>query len=146
MKKISLIGSTGSIGRQVIEVVKRYPEEYKIVALAAGSDKAEFEKQVAMFRPELYALACEDKERALSVADYPEADIVFNAAGGFAGLEYSFRAVNAGKTLALANKETLVCGGDVIIPLAEKKGVELSPLTASILQFGSALIMKKLLP
>lgn len=128
MKKISLIGSTGSIGRQIIDVVKRYPDEYKIVALAAGSDRAEFLKQVDELQPELSALACDDREGALRVADYPEADIVFNAAGGFAGLEYSFRAVNAGKTLALANKETLVCGGDVIIPLAEKKGVEIIPV------------------
>ena len=100
MKKISLIGSTGSIGKQVIQVVRRHPEEFKIVALVASSNRAEFEKQVGELKPDLYALSSVDKQKALSAADYPQADIIFNAAGGFAGLEYSLRAVSAGKTLA----------------------------------------------
>lgn len=128
MKNIALIGSTGSIGRQVIEVAARRPDEYRIVALVSGSDSVEFEKQVRLLKPEFYALASADKQRALAAAEEPSADIVFNAAGGFAGFEYSLRAVNAGKTLALANKETLVCGGDVIMPLAEKKGVKIIPV------------------
>lgn len=128
MKKISLIGSTGSIGKQVIQVVRRHPEEFKIVALVASSNRAEFEKQVGELKPDLYALSSVDKQKALSAADYPQSDIIFNAAGGFAGLEYSLRAVSAGKTLALANKETLVCGGDIIIPLAQKTGSEILPV------------------
>ena len=128
MKKISLIGSTGSIGRQVIDVALRHPDEYKIVALAAFSDEKTLKEQTALLKPELSALASKDREKALSVAQYADADIVFNAAGGFAGLEYSIRAVNAKKTLALANKETLVCGGDIIMPLAEKNGVEILPV------------------
>lgn len=128
MKKISLIGSTGSIGRQVIEIVRRHPDEYRIVALAAGGDRATFERQVKELKPDFCALASADKEKALCAAEYPEADLVFNAASGFAGLEYSLRAVKAGKTLALANKETLVCGGGLITPLAEKKGVEILPV------------------
>ena len=96
MKKIVLIGSTGSIGRQVLNVGR--------------------------------ALASTQKQKALDFASLPEADIIFNAAGGFAGLNYSLNAVKAGKTLALANKETLVCGGDIITPLARKNGVEIAPV------------------
>ena len=128
MKKISLIGSTGSIGRQVIEIVKRYPDEYKIVALAASSNRELFNRQVEELGPDFSALACEDKEKALCAADYSAADLVFNAAGGFAGLEYSVRALGAGKTLALANKETLVCGGSEIMRLAAANGAEILPV------------------
>ena len=128
MKKISLIGSTGSIGRQVVEVVKRYPSRYKIVAMTAYGNRALFEKQVAEIKPEAYALASEDGETALGLAELANADLVFNAASGFAGLEYSLKAVKAGKTLALANKETLVCAGDLIIPLAKSTGAEIIPV------------------
>ena len=93
MKKISLIGSTGSIGRQVVEVVKRYPSRYKIVAMTAYGNRALFEKQVAEIKPEAYALASEDGETALGLAELANADLVFNAASGFAGLEYSLKAV-----------------------------------------------------
>lgn len=126
MKKISLIGSTGSIGRQVVEVVKNHPDEYKIVGVAAFGDRETFARQTELLKPEICALASEDFEKALSVAEY--GDIVFNAAGGFAGLAYSLRAVKAKKTLALANKETLVCGGDIVMPLAEKLGVNILPV------------------
>lgn len=114
MKKISLIGSTGSIGRQLIGIVKRNPDKFRIVAIAANRESEEFERQRRELAPEFCALASKDSEAALSCAEYADADIVFNAAGGFAGLEYSLRALKAGKTLALANKETLVCGGDLI--------------------------------
>lgn len=128
MKKISLIGSTGSIGRQVIDVVRRHPDEYRIVALVAANSRELLERQVAEVGPEVFALACEDKESALALAEYANADLIFNAASGFAGLEYSLRAVEAGKTLALANKETLVCGGDLIIPLAKRTGSAILPV------------------
>ncbi len=128
MKKIALIGSTGSVGRQVIDVVKNHPDEYKITALAAAKNRGLFEKQKADLRPELCALACEDEEAALNVASFADADVVFNAAGGFAGLRYSLAAINAGKTLALANKETLVCGGDLVNRLAKEKGVDILPV------------------
>lgn len=128
MKKISLIGSTGSIGRQVIDVVKRRPDEYKIVAMAAYGNKALFEKQVAEIKPEAFALASAERNAALGLAEYAEADVIFNAASGFAGLEYSLKAVSAGKILALANKETLVCGGDIITSLAEKTGAKILPV------------------
>ena len=78
MKKISLIGSTGSIGRQVVEVVKNHPDEYKIVGVAAFGDRETFARQTELLKPEICALASEDFEKALSVAEY--GDIVFNAA------------------------------------------------------------------
>lgn len=126
MKKISLIGSTGSIGRQVLDVVRRHPDEFAVAALVASSDADGLERQKAEFSPEFSALASRDKQTALEAAEY--GDIVFNAAGGFAGLEYSLKAIGAGKTLALANKETLVCGGDLVMPFAEKKGVKILPV------------------
>lgn len=128
MKKIALIGSTGSIGRQVIGVVNRHSDRYKIVALAANCESEQFKNQVKELQPALYACAQTDKDKALSVAAFDEADIIFNAAGGFAGLEYSIKAIEAGKPLALANKETLVCGGDYIVNLAKARGVEIIPV------------------
>ena len=126
MKKISLIGSTGSIGRQVIEIVKRNPDRFKIVAIVANSESELFERQKRELSPDFCAVA--SKEDALPAGDWADADIIFNAAGGFAGLEYSLKAVQAGKTLALANKETLVCGGDIIMPLASKTGAKIIPV------------------
>ncbi len=145
MKNIALIGSTGSIGRQTIEVALENPDKFKIVAMAADSSYALFEKQLALIKPEYAALAdsaaaekiaevpaetkfCGGKSAALAAASYEKADVVLVAAGGFAGLKYSAAAINAGKTLALANKETLVCGGDFIIPLAKSKGVAIMPV------------------
>ncbi len=128
MKKIVLIGSTGSIGRQVIDVAMRHPDEFKIIALVAGSESEEFGKQVGDIKPRYFAAAQTQPEYALSLAAINDADIVFNAAGGFAGAAYSLAAVNAGKTLALANKETLVCAGDIIMPAAKKSGSAILPV------------------
>ena len=128
MKNIALIGSTGSIGRQVLEVVRKNPAKYKIVALAAQNPSVEFSRQVREFKPEHNALASTEREAALAAADWESADVIFNAAGGFAGLEYSLKAIRAKKTLALANKETLVCGGEVVTRLAEKNGAEIIPV------------------
>lgn len=128
MKKIALIGSTGSVGRQVLKVIARHPDKFKTVALVANRPSEEFESQIKAFSPEFSALASADRRSALSAASYPAADIVFNAAGGFAGLEYSLAAVKSGKTLALANKESLVCGGEILMPLAKARGVEIIPV------------------
>ena len=122
MKKIALIGSTGSIGRQVIEVCRRHPDEFKIVALVAGRESQTFSRQVCELNPVYYGV------NDSSLAKIDEADIVFNAAGGFAGLKYSLAAIEAGKPLALANKETLVCGADIVLPLAKERGVNIIPV------------------
>ena len=121
MKKIALIGSTGSIGVQVLNAVRRHPNSFKIVALSAYSLSKTFLQQIKEFSPEVYAAASEDKAKALSIAAYKDADLIFNAVSGFAGLEYSIKAVKAGKNIALANKETLVCGGELVTRLAAAK-------------------------
>lgn len=126
MKKIALIGCGGSIGRQVLNVLKRL-DGFEITALVAYSDRSALSRAAEEFGAERCFLASEDPSGALSAA-YGDADIVFNAAGGFAGFEYSLAAVRAGKTLALANKETLVCGGDMIMPLAERTGARMIPV------------------
>lgn len=128
MKKIALLGSTGSIGVQVLEAVRRHPNTFKIVALVADSDSKEFKRQVKEFSPIASAAASVDKSAALACAACEEADIVFNAVSGFAGLEYSLKAIKAGKNLALANKETLVCGGELVMRTAEANGVEIIPV------------------
>lgn len=145
MKRLSIIGSTGSIGRQAIEVALANPEEFKVVALAAERSYKLFEEQMAALKPRYAALADTSaasmvkeipsgtkffggESEALAAASYDEADIVLVAAGGFAGLKYSLAAINAGKQLALANKETLVCGGDIVMPLCEKSGVPVLPV------------------
>ena len=145
MKNISLIGCTGSIGRQAIEVCLASPDKFRIVAMAADSSYAVFEEQINKVKPRYCALAdktaagrvaevpagtqfCAGERAALAAASYEGADIVLVAAGGFAGLKYSLAAINAGKTLALANKETLVCGGDFVMPSARKKGVDILPV------------------
>lgn len=137
MKKVALVGSTGSIGRQVINVVKRHPSRFKLVALIANGSKDELLRQTAELKPQYAALT--DKEVAKSVKDIPDkvtflqgdegalkalencgADVVVVACGGFAGLKYSLKAAELGLPLALANKETLVCGGDLIMPLIKE--------------------------
>ncbi|MDE6586115.1 MAG: 1-deoxy-D-xylulose-5-phosphate reductoisomerase [Clostridia bacterium] len=128
MKKIALIGSTGSIGVQVLNAVRRHPNTFKIVALVANGKTKAFMRQVKEFNPVMYATAADNKEAALRCAECEDADIVFNAAPGFVGLEYSLRAVRAKKTLALANKETLVCGGEFFMRIAEQNGAEIIPV------------------
>ncbi len=133
MKKIALVGSCGSIGRQVINVVNRYPERFGIAALISDSNYAAFEEQLNALKP-AYAALC-NAEAAQKVKDIPArtkfsagedgalraleecgADIIFVACSGFAGLKYSLKAIELGLPLALANKETLVCGGDLVMP------------------------------
>ena len=127
MKNIALIGSSGSIGRQVLKVVKNHPDKFRVVALVSRSPSEEFFRQVDEFKPAYSAVAASDSGRAYAAAELDCADIVFNAASGFAGLEYSLRALQAGKTLALANKETLVCGSD-ILPLNSIQGGKIVPV------------------
>lgn len=144
MKGISLIGSTGSIGRQVCSVVRRYPDKFKIQSLVAGSSTEEFLAQVNEFRPEYAALANEQagkaiadkiphgvkfgygREAALSAIAY--GDTAFVAATGFAGLGYSLKAAELKKDIALANKETLVCGGELVMNAVKGSGVALMPV------------------
>ena len=144
MKTISLIGSTGSIGRQVCSVVRRHPNKFQIKSIVANSSKELFLQQVKEFMPEYAALA--DETAGREIADqipqgvkfgYGEkateeaiayGDIAFVAATGFAGLKYSLKAVELKKDIALANKETLVCGGELVMEKVQSAGIDLMPV------------------
>ena len=145
MKKIALIGSTGSIGRQVVSVVLRYPERFRIVAAAANANASLFAEQIARLRPAFAVLRRESAARALPPAPpgtrfaageeafeeacaFADADIIFVAVSGFAGLKASLLALGAGKDVALANKESLVVGGDLVLKMAEEKGAKILPV------------------
>lgn len=144
MKTISLIGSTGSIGRQVCAVVRRHSQQFQITALVANSSTEEFLKQVYEFKPKYAALS--DEAAGRRIADQiPEGvrfaygkqaaelaieygDVAFVAATGFAGLRYSLKAIEKKKALALANKETLVCGGELVMRKIKAAGIDLMPV------------------
>lgn len=144
MIKISLIGSTGSIGRQVVDVVLRHKDKFKIITLAAGGNAKLLEEQANLLHPEVIALA--DPEKACEIKELPEgtalytgenavlhavsekSDIVFVAVSGFAGLKPTLEGISLGKDIALANKETLVAGGEIVMNLAKEKGVRIIPV------------------
>lgn len=139
-KKIALVGSTGSIGRQVLDIVRGNPG-LSVVSLTANTAAGLLEQQIEEFRPRVACLTgcdrppnapqgtavfCGKESMLRAVVD--EADIVFVAVTGFVGLQVVLRAIEAGKTVALANKEALVCGGELVMPLARSRGVEIIPV------------------
>ena len=144
MKKIALIGSTGSIGRQVLQVVDKHPESFKIVSLCANKNAKLLSEQISRYKPVIATLT--DSLAAQNIKNLPTnttfyygensmlhavcecADIVFVAVTGFAGLKAVLSAINQGKTVALANKESLVCGGELVTRLAKEKGVQIIPV------------------
>lgn len=142
MKKIALIGSTGSIGRQAVEVALRYPDRFRIVALVANTDARRLAEQAARLQPRLAVLRREGAsaevpagcrfacgEAAFEEAcAFAEADVVLVAVTGFAGLKATLLALEAGKDVALANKESLVAGGALVTALAKKKGARILPV------------------
>ena len=136
MKKVAIIGSTGSIGRQIINVLKRYPQKFALVAMVANSSVTAFGEQLNSLKPAYAALT--DECAAACLKDVPAgtvffggkdgglralkecgADVIFVACGGFDGLKYSLLAAELGATVALANKESLVCGGELLMPKAK---------------------------
>ena len=134
MKKIALLGSTGSIGVQTLNVVRRNPDKFKIVSLSAGANGDLLKKQVAEFTPAVATLSSpvtwteEFKstefffgEDAFTNAVIQEADIVVVALVGFKGIIAVLKAIEMGKDIALANKESLVVGGDLVMRLAKQK-------------------------
>ncbi len=146
MRHISLLGSTGSIGTQTLEVV-RACGDYKVCALAAGSNVALLEQQMREFSPKLVCVwtpeaAADLKVRTadlgirivtgmeglMEAAIIPEADIVLTAVVGMVGIRPTIAAIRAGKDIALANKETLVTAGHIIMPLAKECGVRILPV------------------
>jgi 1-deoxy-D-xylulose-5-phosphate reductoisomerase len=148
MKQISILGSTGSIGTQTLDIVAQYPQQFQVVGLAAGSNINLLANQVQQFRPQIVALRDKNQVPALKdalafldytpilvageegiveVAAYGDAESVVTGIVGCAGLLPTIAAIEAGKDIALANKETLIAGGPVVLPLVEKHGVKLLP-------------------
>ena len=148
MKRISILGSTGSIGTQTLDIVSQYPEQFQVVGLAAGSNITLLAEQIRQFHPEIVAIrdpnlldllkeALTELEQIpifvtgeagmVEVARYGDAQTVVTGIVGCAGLLPTIAAIEAGKDIALANKETLIAGGPVVLPLVEKQGVKLLP-------------------
>lgn len=147
MKNIVLLGSTGSIGTQTLDVVRSYKEDLHVVALAAGSSVEKMEQQIREFSPSYAVMwsegAAKDlKQRVsdlqvqvltgmdglLAISVLPEAGVVLTAIVGMIGIRPTIAAIEAGKDIALANKETLVTAGHIIMPLAKKHGVKILPV------------------
>ena len=147
MKKIAILGSTGSIGAQTLDVVREHSDELQVVALAAGSNKERLKEQIKEFHPKLVSLSDEKKaqelkeelageqvevvcgmEGLIEVAGADSADVVVTAVVGMMGILPTMEAIKKGKDIALANKETLVTAGHLIIPMAKEYGVSILPV------------------
>lgn len=122
---MAILGSTGSIGRQALDVIRRRPDLFEVVALVAGSDGATLRRQAAEFDVPTTGLG---STAAAEVAEHPDVDVVLNAVVGAAGLRASVAALEAGKTLALANKESLVAGGEVCLDAAMRGDALIVPV------------------
>jgi 1-deoxy-D-xylulose-5-phosphate reductoisomerase len=151
MRNVVILGSTGSIGRSALAVVEAHPAELRVVGLAAGTNSARFLEQVERFRPQSVAMASasatgtvldavagrrldgvevvgEGPAGLQAVATHPDADIVLCASSGTAALEAVLAAIEAGKTIALANKEILVMAGGIMMEAARRRGVPILPV------------------
>ena len=147
MKKIAILGSTGSIGTQTLEVARYYHEDIQVTALAAGSNITLLEQQIREFHPSLVAVWKEENaaklrtqvadssvkvvsgmEGLLEVATQAESEILVTAIVGMIGIQPTIAAIKAGKDIALANKETLVTAGHIIMPLAKQCHVDILPV------------------
>ena len=150
MKKIAILGSTGSIGTQTLDVVREHSDELQVVALAAGSNKERLKEQIKEFHPKLVSLSDEKKaqelkeelageqvevvcgmEGLIEVAGADSADVVVTAVVGMMGILPTMEAIKKGKDIALANKETLVTAGHLIIPMAKEYGVSILPVDSA---------------
>lgn len=178
MQKFSLLGSTGSIGTQSLEIIQEHPDQFELVALGAGSNIDLLADQIRQFQPSLVALNDGSKveqlkelikdvqkqpdimtgqQGAIAVAEHPDADAVITGIVGCAGLQPTCAAIEAGKDICLANKETLIAGGPYVLPLAQKHGVHILPagklvcatsshvLLADCVRFFRLLLMQALL-
>ncbi len=118
--RVAVLGSTGSIGRQTLDVIGQLPERFEIVALAAGRDEATFNDQVARFKPRTSALASDGIDALEEIASRDDVDIVVVATTGVVSLKATLAALEQHKIVATANKETLVAGGHLVMPLARR--------------------------
>ncbi|MBN1156687.1 1-deoxy-D-xylulose-5-phosphate reductoisomerase [Candidatus Woesearchaeota archaeon] len=144
MKSISVLGSTGSIGTQTLDIVKKYPKEFKIVGLTTNKNILLLKEQIEKFKPDVVSVM--DKEKAdelksmadvevvtginglTKVATLNEAETVVTAVVGSVGVIPTINAINAGKDIALANKETLVTAGEIVMDLAKRKQTRIMPV------------------
>ena len=147
MKRIVILGSTGSIGASTLDIVSKFPDRFQIVGLAAGSNDQILEDQIRTFQPKVVALSCPDAAKRLrarvgnaqvevldgepglcEVAGFPECDLVISAIVGGAGLKPTLSAIQAGRQVALANKEPMVMAGQLMQQEAHKHGVTIFPI------------------
>ncbi|MCD8216573.1 MAG: 1-deoxy-D-xylulose-5-phosphate reductoisomerase [Clostridiales bacterium] len=147
MKTIAILGSTGSIGTQTLDVVRQHKDDFRVSALSAGNNIELLERQIREFHPALVSAGTEEKakelrvltadidieitygmEGLLAVAAQKESDILVTAVVGMMGIRPTMAAIRAGKDIALANKETLVTAGHLIMPMAEEYGVQILPV------------------
>ncbi len=147
MKKLAILGSTGSIGTQVLDIVRNHRDELQVTALAAGNNVEAMERQIREFHPKIAAMWTEKSYRELQnkvadldvrvvcgmeglleIAVMEEADTLLTAVVGMIGIRPTIAAIETGKDIALANKETLVTAGHIIMPLAEAHGVTILPV------------------
>jgi 1-deoxy-D-xylulose-5-phosphate reductoisomerase len=150
VKRLAILGSTGSIGRSALSVVAAHPTRLKVIALAAGENAALVADQVAAFRPALVGVSTPGAhddllrllpaagqqphqvlagpEALIAAATYPDVDLVLCATSGTAGLQAALAAIEAGKTIALANKEILVMAGALMVGAARRRGVTILPV------------------
>ncbi len=148
MNNLSILGSTGSIGRNTLEIVKMFPERFSVTALAARSNVELLAEQIQQFHPRIAAVFDQDRARELkrrlprgfdveivhgddgyrAAAAHPSIHAIVTAVVGAAGLAPTLAAIDAGKRIALANKETLVMAGDIVMKRASEKGVSILPV------------------
>jgi 1-deoxy-D-xylulose-5-phosphate reductoisomerase len=145
LKNLAILGSTGSIGQSALDVVRAHPDKLRVVGLAAGANAERLLEQATEFQPKVIAMATEDALQSVAagyraesgfagaaglvaVATHPDVDIVICASSGTAGLEAVLAAIDAGKTIALANKEVLVMAGALVTAAARRRGVSILPV------------------
>ncbi len=147
MKRLGILGSTGSIGVSTLEIVAAHPEQYRVVSLSAGNNLQRLKEQIRRFRPQLVSVLCSDAasrlqdelgtdgpqvysgvEGLIACASHEQIDMVVTAVVGAAGLIPTMAAIEAGKDIALANKETLVTAGPLVMAAVARQGVQLYPV------------------
>lgn len=145
MKRIAILGSTGSIGVQSLDVIAEFPDQFSVHSLTADTQIERLKKQIAAFKPRMVAVKDEENVKGLpsyqgeltvhtgidglvDVVTHPDVDLVISAIPGSAGFIPTLRAIEAGKSVALANKELLVMAGEIIMNAARKSGVDIIPL------------------
>jgi 1-deoxy-D-xylulose-5-phosphate reductoisomerase len=135
LKKLAVLGSTGSIGQQALDIIKDFPDKFRIVGLAGGKNTGLLAKQISQFQPKLayspLKFSLPDKTKFSSmeeIATHPDADIVIIATSGKTGLAPTLAAIRSGKKIALANKEVLVMAGEIIMAEAKHHHAQILPI------------------